>query len=490
MHSVQQIIYIDITQLEKQRVNTGIQRVVKEFLQKALKDDRHTQYKIIKYNTKLHTMELLENEEVKLFVLDIKNFQFTSKKSFKIETLQADTKIKTLFFDLDSGWNAPYKRAKLYPILKNNGFLICNFLYDMIPILLPQFVHETTIKNFKPFIDAVYKYSDLVMWDSSSAQKDFLAYQKTTLEKRTIATQVVGLGSNFIAKNTALKDAKLQSLLDTKYILFVGTLEPRKNQEEVLSAFDRISQKYPDLHLILIGMKGWKIDHLIKKINSHPLKNKRLFWLEGIDDDTLFHFYKNAFIVTYLSKYEGYGLPIVESLQHAKVTLTSNNSSMPEVGCDFADYIDDSKSVEQLVEKISFYYENTNAYEKKQTYIQKHFHATTWNQFYEVVIKTLIQTKKTKKALPIKQKLKNIPVLGAVLRTFHTLLTINRLKQQVIDQKKQLQEQKNKINTLEKKLEKKIAQHTSVQYDSLQQRVDQMLFDAKIESTHNNEEQH
>jgi len=344
-------IYIDITQLEKSRVNTGIQRVVKEFLQRAI-NTKNRSYKILLYKKKNKKMQLLENDEVKLFLQNIQTYQFTKKQTINIETIKP--KQTTIFYDIDSGWNAPYKREILYPILKNNGFLIINFLYDMIPILLPKFVQQITIKNFKPYIKTVYKYSDMVICDSISAQTDFLKYKSELNIKRDISTKVTGLGSNFLSIKEKVKDTKIQYILDKKYILFVGTLEPRKNQEDVLDAFDSLSSKYPDLNLVFIGIKGWKIDSLIQKINSHPLKDHRLFWLNSIDDDTLYHFYKNATLVTYLSKYEGFGLPIIESLQHGNITITSKNSSMPEVGLDFADYIEDN-DLEKLITTVSLY---------------------------------------------------------------------------------------------------------------------------------------
>ncbi|MDD2449900.1 MAG: glycosyltransferase [Sulfurimonas sp.] len=385
------IIYVDITQLEKGRANTGIQRVVKEFL-KRTKSTSGIVYKIIIYNEITKNVNLLDNEEVELFLKDTQNYQFKNKTTIDIFTIKPTT--LTALLDMDSNWNIELKREKLYPILKENGFKIFNFIYDLIPILLPQYAHEVTANNFESYIKAIFNHSDLVMFDSQSALNDFLKIKKEHDIQRDIPTRAIGLGSDFIKSNTEVVDIKIKNILDKKYILFVGTLEPRKNQETTLDVFTKLSEKYDDLNLVIIGRKGWKIDHLLEKIENHPLKNRRVFWLDNISDDELSHFYQNAFLVTYLSKYEGYGLPIAESLSYANITITSKNSSMYEVGRDFADYVvyDSFNELESL---ITLYIENQELYRLKKEAIRNSFKTTSWDQFYHSISSIFINYQKS-----------------------------------------------------------------------------------------------
>lgn len=378
-------IYIDITQLEKSRANTGIQRVVREFLKRALKE-KNIVYKIFSYNESTKNIELFDNKEVVVFLNDFKNYSFTKKTTIDFQKL--NTKEVNVLFELDAIWNAPLKRKDLYPIFKHQGFLIVNFIYDLTPVLLPNFANEITVENFTPFLDAVYKYSDRVFTDSFSSETDFLDRKKTLNVRKSIPTNIVSLGSDFFQDNKSVTDPYIQKLLEKKYILFVGTLEPRKNQENVLEAFEKIAHQYPDLNLIFIGKEGWKIQHLVHKIQNHKLKDKQFFWLNFIDDDTLTHFYKNAFLVTYLSKYEGYGLPISESLSYGNITITTKNSSLYEVGKDCADYIQ-QESNEELIEKIRFYCDNKAAYRERREYIQLNFKPLTWDMFYDSVLEIM-----------------------------------------------------------------------------------------------------
>lgn len=375
------IVYIDITMLDRGRLNTGIQRVVTEFLKRAIATPAGIDYKIISYSSQLKSMEILDNQEIEVFVNNVKEYQFKNKQALDIETLKAPK--NGVFFDMDSAWNAPLKRAALYPKLKQNGFLIFNLLYDLVPVVKPQYAHLQTVSNFKPFLKAIYQHSDLVFFDSLSANNDFIE-QKKSSNTNHIPTRVVGLGSDFMKNQEPLVDVEINKLISKKYILFVGTIEPRKSQASMLSAFDLLAEKDPDLNLLFIGRQGWNVEGFIKTLNEHPLKDKRLFWLNNINDQQLNHFYQNAFIVTYLSEYEGYGLPIAESLQMGNITIASKNSSMYEVGRDFADYIEYSTQNE-LVDIITLYTENNALYVAKKQHIKKHYKAISWDRFYQSI---------------------------------------------------------------------------------------------------------
>ena len=379
-------LYIDITQFEETRANTGIQRTLKEFLKGAL-EQNEIKIKILLWKNSKQNAMLLDNDEVKLFLANTKNYIFQKLKPYDI--FDCNPHNKNIFFDIDSAWNMPVKREKLYQKLKEKNFLIFNFIYDITPILFPQYAYEETKKNFFPYLLAVFRYSDYVFCDSTSAKEDFLQLKQKEGFQRAIPVQVVALGSDFCKEALCSTPKKYQTLLQSKYILFVGTIEPRKNHEDLLDVFTSLAQTYKDLFLVFIGKKGWKVDDLVKKIKQHPLKDKRLFWLQNIDDATLEDFYRHAFLVTYLSKYEGYGLPIVESLHYGNITIVSKNSSMYEVGCEFADYIL-HESKEELYSVLSHYYENSREYIKRKNYIQQNFKQKTWKSFFNALYKTFL----------------------------------------------------------------------------------------------------
>jgi len=253
-------------------------------------------------------------------------------------------------------------------------------------------MYESTINNFKPYIEAIFKYSDFVFFDSNSAMQDFCKIQKKSKFYRKIRKEVIYLGSNFNTFNNLSlenKSLKYENILSKKYLLFVGTFEPRKNQKLMLDAFDELYKNNTDLCLVYIGKIGWNVENILNKINNHKLKNKNLFHLQDVDDKNLKYFYKNAYIVSYLSHYEGYGLPVVESLKYGNITITSNNSSIPEVGGNYVEYIENN-SKDQIISIVSKYLKNNDLYNQKKCYIKSNFKARNWDIFYGKVNDYLI----------------------------------------------------------------------------------------------------
>ena len=87
-------IYIDISQLERARSNTGIQRVLKEFLQRMILEKVALEVKVISHNASTNTIELLDNQEIAPFLDDIKNYQFQSRKAIDIQNTICKASIK------------------------------------------------------------------------------------------------------------------------------------------------------------------------------------------------------------------------------------------------------------------------------------------------------------------------------------------------------------------------------------------------------------
>lgn len=369
-------LYIDISDFLRLRMLTGIQRVIVEFLKRAIQDNYQTH--VICFNPHTNSYQRLAHNELLAFFLDIENYHFIHKETINLLTHQEK---ETFFFDLDSVWNADTKRVLLYPKLKEHNFKIINFIYDLIPLKLPTLVRQNTQKNFPSFMQAVLNYSDRIFFDSRCTQNDFTP--------NSIPNSVVYLGSDFLKTQTFDETQSYYShLLSQKYLLFVGTIEPRKQHALLLDAYEKLYEKYSELHLIFIGNLGWQVDEFIEKIEKHPLKNISFHHLLNINDETLHLFYKNAFIVTYLSKYEGYGLPIAESLSHGNITLVSQNSSIPEVGGHCSDYLLHHEA-EEIIETVSLYYENELLYKSRKAYINTHYKVNTWDTFYTQTIDTL-----------------------------------------------------------------------------------------------------
>ncbi len=121
--------------------------------------------------------------------------------------------------------------------------------------------------------------------------------------------------------------------LPKRFILFLGTLEPRKNLIQLVRAYARLHDK--STHLVLAGAQGWFYDELYAVVEALALKDYVHFpgYIKG-EDQVLW--YNAATVFAYLSIYEGFGLPVLEALACGIPTLTSTSSSLPEAGGDGA----------------------------------------------------------------------------------------------------------------------------------------------------------
>lgn len=139
--------------------------------------------------------------------------------------------------------------------------------------------------------------------------------------------------------------------LPNKYILFVGSIEPRKNLINLLRAYtnlpESIKNEYP---LLLVGYKGWGNDEIysiIKKNKSH------IYYVGYVNDLELAHIYSRASLFIYPSYYEGFGIPPIEAMACATPVIVSNKTSLPEVCGDCALYIEPDNP-DDIREKILY----------------------------------------------------------------------------------------------------------------------------------------
>jgi glycosyltransferase involved in cell wall biosynthesis len=138
------------------------------------------------------------------------------------------------------------------------------------------------------------------------------------------------------------------------YLLFVSTLEPRKNINNLIRAFNLLKRKYKIEHqLVLIGQKGWNYEPIFREIERSAWRSQ-IHHLDYLSDEMVAVFYSKADAFVYPSHYEGFGLPVLEAMTLGAPVITSNTSSLPEVAGDAALLIDpdDPTSLADAILKV------------------------------------------------------------------------------------------------------------------------------------------
>jgi alpha-1,3-rhamnosyl/mannosyltransferase len=160
-----------------------------------------------------------------------------------------------------------------------------------------------------------------------------------------------------------VKEVKYKYHLPESYLLFVGSLEPRKNIDFLI---DALTLSDTDIPLVLAGWQGWGKKDWIGKIKSRNLKN-RIYVTGHIPDHDLRAVYTGAMALVYPSLYEGFGLPILEAMACNCPVICSNTASMPEVAGDAAILIDPTRRDElaQAIENMVHDTEMRNDFVKK-----------------------------------------------------------------------------------------------------------------------------
>ena len=140
------------------------------------------------------------------------------------------------------------------------------------------------------------------------------------------------------ADDATLADLRARFALD-KYILYVGTIEPRKNLLGLMQAFERCAVAHPGVKLVIAGKLGWDYQKVLDYAQASSFSD-RIVFTGYIDEAQKRALLKAATVFAYVSFYEGFGLPVLEGMASGVPTITSSISSMPEVAGDGALLVD------------------------------------------------------------------------------------------------------------------------------------------------------
>ena len=200
-------------------------------------------------------------------------------------------------------------------------------IHDLTPVLYPQWHTFNSRFLQKLFLPSILRNSTHIVTVSHHTQSDLEHYEPQTQGKITVIYP--GISPAFTPQpSTTSYDP---------YILFTGTLEPRKNVVTLINAFTLLKSQpaFSHYRLLLIGKKGWKNEALEDALNSCPYRDA--ISIKGyVTQDELIKAYSNSAVFVYPSLYEGFGFPVLEAMACGAKVITSNLSSLKEISKDHA----------------------------------------------------------------------------------------------------------------------------------------------------------
>ncbi|MDR1001444.1 MAG: glycosyltransferase family 4 protein [Clostridiales bacterium] len=248
--------------------------------------------------------------------------------------------------------------------LREKGVRCYSFIYDILPITLPQYFEKGTVCSFPTYVNEQLQYSDGILCDSRTVCDDIIKY----CDKKKLLTSgvkygfvypSVGLPNSIDLTKISVYMLQFFNTLDDIF-LAVGTIEPRKGYTTILEAFEKLWQRGGNAKLCIIGRVGWNMGKFVDKLKSHKENGARLGFFEGACDDELCFAYQNSTALIQSSAGEGYGMPIIEAAVFGLPVICSDIPVFHEVAGEHALYFDRTSS-DNLMEKIRLFTSNSRS---------------------------------------------------------------------------------------------------------------------------------
>ena len=207
------------------------------------------------------------------------------------------------------------------------------FVFNPVQKLLDRWAYPAMLRNYHHLITV-----------SESTRDDLIRLFQVPVEKITVTHH--GADSQFRPTSDPSSFFSLLQKYELRrpFILFLGTLEPRKNLVTLLQAFALLKERLPH-HLVLAGQKGWKWEGIFETVKTLGLE-ERVRWTGYVTDEERVLFYQAADVFVYPSWYEGFGMPLLEAMQSGCPVIASRISAIPEVVGEAGLLIDPSRPEE------------------------------------------------------------------------------------------------------------------------------------------------
>ncbi len=245
---------------------------------------------------------------------------------------------------LGAGWGTDY--AGLAELARTYDCKVFSFVHDIIALLMPQhtaFFTRDKNQRFETWLRYVATHSSLLICNSEFTRQTLESYLRVIgLQAKIGVAKFPHEFKCSASKERSTIREDVNQIIKQNYVLCVGTIEVRKNIRKLIECWQKLQKAYKASvpKLVLAGSKGWGVDdvYAFLKETSHVHGTVRI--IDTPNDAELELLYQNCRFTVFPSLFEGWGLPIGESLWFGKPVICANNASMPEVGEKFATYFD------------------------------------------------------------------------------------------------------------------------------------------------------
>ena len=298
------------------------------------------------------------------------------------------------------------------------GIRYVPFVHDLIPVLAPEHCMDGLVRDFVAWIIGVFRHADGFLVNSRSTSRDLgrVAEYLGCSRPQPAVIQLDGqVGLSPEGVSGRLRDVLARLGVEAPFVLFVSTIESRKNHvlafrvwQDLLAS--RGTRRTP--MLVCVGNPGWLVSAAMARLNASESLRRKVRILSKVSDTDLAALYQACLFTIYPSSYEGWGLPITESLCHGKIPVTTRVSSLPEAGGDWAEYFEISSPTD-FQEKVERLVDDRTYRETRERDIRQRFRPRSWSIIAQQLVSAALDRREEPDAESAKRPDSWPPVLPA-----------------------------------------------------------------------------
>jgi len=382
-------IFFDISNLQNLNKNiSGIPRLSLTILHKLYLHFGATQIAGISFSNQYQDYKIFDLQEIKeTCVAYVDMFD-------DIPDIVSNTNLiknGDIFLILGEPWDFPQIVTSLNILKSKYDIKIYSIVHDLMPFFLPELYMPGFPEEYKKCYSSLLPISTKIFYYSEATKNDLLRYySKDEIEKKLERIHLGG-DINLLGRNEPISLDVQNKLQNKEYIIYVSSFSARKNHFLLIYVWRMLLDKFGDKapYLVLVGSVNNNLtSNTLDLIARNPLLNEKILIFSDVSNATLTWLYKNALFSIFPSIYEGWGLPVSESLTLGKFCIASTAGSLPENGSDFVVYFNpyDSGALFNLVCK---YFENRHLIKDAEAYINSEYKKTTWDDCANEIIKAI-----------------------------------------------------------------------------------------------------
>ncbi len=244
---------------------------------------------------------------------------------------------------LGSPWAQPGYAARVAALRDGQAMRVALLVHDIIPLRRPEWCNDILVRDFRNWFDSTFPLCDRILANSRYTAADVARHAEQRGQPLAHPPTVLPIGTSFTAFGPPAGNLRADLPTPGSYVLFVSTIEARKNHVLMLRVWRRLLESMPPADLpvlVFAGRIGWLVADLMSQLENCRFLDGHIRIVEDPSDVELIALYKGCLFTVFPSLFEGWGLPVSESLAMGRPCLAARTTSLPESGGTLTRYFD------------------------------------------------------------------------------------------------------------------------------------------------------